>query len=120
MPLQQAPRLTVLNDLAECTTFKLDGLFALGDVVVGRFAVRSLKSRGECGCMSSEVAYRVVEAFDAPEEAIAAGAAGEYEHVYASIAPRDDGKPIWLVASTDLRHFHERAWTLKLHCKGPD
>jgi hypothetical protein len=119
-PLEGDARLALLNDVVDCTTLKLDGLFALGNVVLGRFALSSLKSRGDCGCMSSVLAYSMLQKFEVPDEAKAVGATGEYERVYGTIAPQDQDKEIWLVVSTDRRHFEGRAWTLKLNCKGPD
>lgn len=115
-----ADQLKLHNELVDCTRITAAGLYALGDVVVGRFTLRSLKSRGECGCMSSLVAYSMVERFEVPEEAKAAGATGEYERVYGSIEPRDQDDTLWLVVSTDRRHFQANALTLKLRCKGPD
>ncbi|HEX6239543.1 MAG TPA: DUF2195 family protein [Polyangiales bacterium] len=115
-----ADQLKLHNELVDCTMVTAARLFALGDVVLGRFTLRSLKSRGECGCMSSVVAYSVVETLEVPEEAKAAGATGEYERVYGSIEPRDQDDSLWLVVSTDRRHFQPDALTLRLRCKGPD
>jgi len=119
-PVAGAERIAILNDVSDCTTIKPYGLFTLGNVVLGRFALHSLNSRGDCGCMSSVLAYSMVQKFEVPDEAKAVGATGEYERVYGTIDPRDQDKELWLVVSTDRRHFEGRAWTLKLYCKGPD
>jgi hypothetical protein len=119
-PLAGAERIAILNDVSDCTAIKPYGLFTLGNVVLGRFALQSLNSRGDCGCMSSVLAYSMVQKFEVPDEAKAVGATGEYERVFGTIDPRDQDKELWLVVSTDRSHFEGRAWTLKLYCKGPD
>jgi hypothetical protein len=108
----------IVNNLSQCTAFNLDRLVAVQNVVVGLFTVGSLKSRGECMCMSSAIAYSVVERFD-----VAAGSKAvteERERVYGVIEPLDGDKTVALVLSPDLRAYASAPLTLKLNCKRPD
>jgi hypothetical protein len=113
-------RIALVNDVADCTSLKLERLVALGNVEIGTFSVRSIKSRGECGCMSSVLAYHVMEKVDLGEEARAAGAEEEYERVYGTVELRAADSTVSLVLATDRRHYANVPLTLKLNCKGPD
>lgn len=108
----------VVNSVGECTSFTLERLTAIENVVIGVYAVRSLKSRAECMCMSSAIAYSVVERFDLAEGSKTV--TEERERVYGVVDPSDSDKSVALVVSPDLRAYSSKSLTLKLNCKRPD
>lgn len=118
LPKSNLDRVNIINEVAACTTLRPKHLVAVGNVEVGMFALTSLKSRAECGCMSADMAYSVIQKYETREDEKVH--VEERERVYGVVATRDDDQELSLVISTDRRARGDTPLTLKLRCKPPD
>jgi hypothetical protein len=118
LPTSNLDRVSIVNEVAACTTLTPKHVVVVGNVEVGTFALTSIKSRADCGCMSAEMAYSVIQKYETREDEKVH--IEERERVYGVVAARDDDQELSLVISTDRRARGDTPLTLKLRCKPPD